>query len=628
MRLDRVARTRYPLRQMCLLLCSALLSDVFVPRMDRADDGFELRVDRAGSVGPLIQTPEGYWICDVVIAVPGVMTYQEGGKTIREFVPPSTLSDPEWLASLENQPVTVEHPKAMVTPGSMGRVRVGIVLAPVVWSDGAVRARLRIDDQRGIDAIQYQNKREVSPGYAARVDRTPGRDPVYGIYDRRQEQRAHGNHVALTEQGRAPAGAARLFLTRTDSADGESEEGTDAVGAPVLLPVVDAVAPHVHAAMMPPMPSAEPVVIPPVLETAPVEAVEIVAEVVEPVAPASESVTITGAAISAEAVAELIEAVMESIPVSVEPPPVIVVEPAPLPEIEVEVKVEVETAPASVLPEPVAPLPPIVVEAQIDSLPSEVVSMNPLLLALLASLALPTTGYADDAAGWAAVDGAIAKAKGGAAPVVAPPDPAKQAEIDGLKGKLAALEPELAAKQGELEAAKARLAELEGGAVVEEMIDAAMEAGPAPSPDAMVLPDGAKMDSAKATVRAARLGKIHQKVLAAAHEVSRLDSMAAPLKIDGFDKLGLIAKRSALVSKMDSKQAGQSDSFNQAFIAIRAGQVIEPSVKLPASGAAPVIRQDSAQVTARTRFRPSRVAINHLNAAHNAAINTSTTDAE
>jgi hypothetical protein len=185
-------------------------------RHDRADDAApRWRVDRMGTAGAPTQTPEGYWEVDATIAIPGVMEYVEGGQRVREYVAPEVLADEAWLKSLENQPVTIEHPPKRIDPNTIARYRRGVVLPPVRWDGAKVVARLRLDDVEAIRAMKG-GKIEVSPGYDAELRDESGTAPDGKRYDRVQVRRLNGNHVALTDRARGGPGVA----LRLDAADG------------------------------------------------------------------------------------------------------------------------------------------------------------------------------------------------------------------------------------------------------------------------------------------------------------------------------------------------------------------------------------------------------------------------
>jgi len=169
-------------------------------------------------------TAEGYLRVPARIARPGILVYQTPGGTVRELVPASTLSDPEFLASLTGKPLTLEHPPAPLTPDTVGEYRVGTILSVEYIEGQGVIAQVQIENREAIKAVQA-GKLEVSPSYITDTAPTPGVDPAFGRYDVIQTRRFAGNHVALTDLGRG--GRDVRLLLRADSAEVEIEVGIE-----------------------------------------------------------------------------------------------------------------------------------------------------------------------------------------------------------------------------------------------------------------------------------------------------------------------------------------------------------------------------------------------------------------
>lgn len=164
-------------------------------RVQRCDRGGLLRAHR---------TAEGYLLIEGRAARPGVLTYRNAdGSTTRELVLPEELHRADSLATLGFKPVTIEHPSEPVNPDNEGALGVGNVDGEVAVEEegGFVRVRLAVRRRDGIEAIQTDGIRELSPGYDCRIDATPGTHPVYGAYDQIQRDRRY-NHLALTERAR------------------------------------------------------------------------------------------------------------------------------------------------------------------------------------------------------------------------------------------------------------------------------------------------------------------------------------------------------------------------------------------------------------------------------------------
>jgi hypothetical protein len=200
-----------------------------------------LRFDRASTLPGATRTPEGFLRVYARIAKVGVMKYPGG----YEFVPASTLSDPEFLHSLENKPIFIEHPTnnsgrtILVTSKNIAKFdRVGTVLSPVTFDGEYVIAPLQIEREDAINAIS-KGLREVSPGYLVPPEALVNQEGVYQgqPYTRIQTRRRAGNHVVLTKKGRG--GSDIALSVRGDSA-ADIQESEDQSMNPVLAQLLAA----------------------------------------------------------------------------------------------------------------------------------------------------------------------------------------------------------------------------------------------------------------------------------------------------------------------------------------------------------------------------------------------------
>jgi uncharacterized protein len=161
-------------------------------------DAVQVRQD---GVDPLT----GFWRGEATIARIGVYQYSDAsGKTWMEYVPPETLADENWLASMSLAPVTLEHPPELVNAENVKRYSVGTTGSEVEFDDGCNEADLVVQDAAAVGAVQ-KGMREVSCGYLCAVEWTAGEWlDAFGVahpYDAVQRQRI-GNHLALTQRGR------------------------------------------------------------------------------------------------------------------------------------------------------------------------------------------------------------------------------------------------------------------------------------------------------------------------------------------------------------------------------------------------------------------------------------------
>lgn len=202
----------------------------------------ELRVDaHALDVGAV--RDDGHVHLKAIIAKPGIMLYEQGGRKVRELVPREVLQDAEQMQLSNGSPATVDHPedndKRHVTPENAQRVSVGTGL-DVAWDeevDGQT-CRYKFWSEKGTKALS-QGKVFNSPAYDALIDKTPGVDPEFGPYDQRQVKRFPYNSFAITAlprggqelktmlEGRADS-AHMIIASRADS--GDTPAGGDAMG--------------------------------------------------------------------------------------------------------------------------------------------------------------------------------------------------------------------------------------------------------------------------------------------------------------------------------------------------------------------------------------------------------------
>lgn len=146
----------------------------------------------------------------------GIQTYQDGmGGTRREYRDPSEVFAQTSLDSLAGMPVTVRHPVGVggrVTPQNWRKlasdgVVVGNTGDAVTKADDAKHTlgTIWVHDDATILKIQRRELRELSVGYTAQLDTTPGTSPEGERYDARQTN-IQGNHIALLGGGEARGG--------------------------------------------------------------------------------------------------------------------------------------------------------------------------------------------------------------------------------------------------------------------------------------------------------------------------------------------------------------------------------------------------------------------------------------
>lgn len=169
------------------------------------------RIDSSELVGDRLRV-DGY------LSRVGIQIYDDGfGGRRREYRDPDEVFNTKSLASLKAMPVTIQHPRGRVNSKNWKTHSVGHVGDdPRQADDGIhVMASVWVMDQRTIDRVRSGELSELSVGYTAALDETPGMTPDGERYDARQLD-IRGNHLALLKEGQARGG--RSVKLRLDSA--------------------------------------------------------------------------------------------------------------------------------------------------------------------------------------------------------------------------------------------------------------------------------------------------------------------------------------------------------------------------------------------------------------------------
>lgn len=161
--------------------------------------------------------PDGSIIVDALINRTGIQLYRRrDGKVKRELRKPSEVFDRRTLDSFKLITVTNEHPRELVTVDNKNIYSVGTTGENIEIIDNQfTRCKLMINDKKTIEDIESGSKVEISCGYTADIDETPGIDPQFGEFDS-QQRNIVGNHVAIVRRGRAGS----KVRIRVDSEDG------------------------------------------------------------------------------------------------------------------------------------------------------------------------------------------------------------------------------------------------------------------------------------------------------------------------------------------------------------------------------------------------------------------------
>lgn len=199
-------------------------------------------------------TDEGFLRVPGNVARTGIQDYLaselglkgDPNRIIKVYRPPEEVFNADSLATYSGADVTLNHPKGLVNADNYKVTSVGVVRSSGSKSDDFVQCDLIIKDAAAIKAVN-SGKCELSAGYTAVYDETPGITPEGDPYDYVQRE-IRINHVAIVDRARAGANA-RVFdneptggntmpvLITTDS--GRSVDVADPANAQVVADAFD-----------------------------------------------------------------------------------------------------------------------------------------------------------------------------------------------------------------------------------------------------------------------------------------------------------------------------------------------------------------------------------------------------
>lgn len=192
------------------------------------------------------RTADGYLVAEAHVARTGIqeylaselgMTDRDPNSIVRVYRAPEEVFSDETMHSFAFRPMTLGHPRKMVTADTWKAVSIGQTGGDVQQDGKLVRVPLVMMDAAAIKAYE-DGTRELSMGYSAEIVFKDGVTPEGEQYDAIQTQ-IKNNHLALVDRAR---GGNQLRIgddnqrkptmsdikTRTVLVDGLSVETTDA----------------------------------------------------------------------------------------------------------------------------------------------------------------------------------------------------------------------------------------------------------------------------------------------------------------------------------------------------------------------------------------------------------------
>ncbi len=163
-------------------------------------------VDRAAIIGAKV-TKDGFLVADCHVARSGVQRYlgaevgMPGVPFVDVYRPVESVFSAESLLSFSHVPVTLNHPTVPVTSDNWKELAVGEVSAEVLRDGERLKVPLVLKDARAVEAV-VAGKRQLSVGYSAELDFTPGTSPDGSPYQAVQRS-IRANHVAIVDEARA-----------------------------------------------------------------------------------------------------------------------------------------------------------------------------------------------------------------------------------------------------------------------------------------------------------------------------------------------------------------------------------------------------------------------------------------
>lgn len=162
-------------------------------------------------------TDEGFLRVPGKVARTGIQQYLacelgldgDPNRIINVYRPEEEVFAADSLASYDSSDITLQHPDTLVNSANYSRTVKGVIRGPGVRTDDDwVQCDLIVKAKDTVDAI-LSGTCELSAGYTATYDSTPGTTPTGEPYDFKQTN-IRINHVAVVDRARAGS-TARIF---------------------------------------------------------------------------------------------------------------------------------------------------------------------------------------------------------------------------------------------------------------------------------------------------------------------------------------------------------------------------------------------------------------------------------
>lgn len=124
-----------------------------------------------------------------------------GDHMVNVYRPESAVFDRKSIEGYAGSPVTIGHPKNMVTPENWSDVAVGEVSQDIVRDGEFVRVTFTVRDQGAIDAIN-EGTRQISMGYETPIEMIDGVTADGASYQAVQTGPIEINHLAIVDEAR------------------------------------------------------------------------------------------------------------------------------------------------------------------------------------------------------------------------------------------------------------------------------------------------------------------------------------------------------------------------------------------------------------------------------------------